>query len=70
MCALLANVSTVFLHLYRLAAKLSASLVPLGEWKWVCIWEVGSTTVFLCVTSWHMLELAEVDPINLEAYTY
>lgn len=69
-CALLANVSTVFPHFHRLAAKLSDSLVPLGEWKWVCTWGVGSTTVSLCVASWHTLELAKVDPIILEAYRY
>lgn len=60
-CALLANVSAVFPPFYRLEAKLSNSLVPLREWKWVCLWGVGGTRMLFCVASWHMLEPAEVD---------
>lgn len=58
-CALLANVSTVFPHFYMQAAKLPSSLVPLREWKWVCLWAVGGTRTLLFVASCYMLELAE-----------
>ena len=58
-CALLANVSTMFPHFYIQAAKLPSSLVPLREWKWVCLWAVGGTRPLLFVASCYMLELAE-----------
>lgn len=58
-CALLASVSAVFPHFYMQAAKLPSSLVPLREWKWVCLWAIGGTRPLLSVASCYMLELAE-----------
>lgn len=34
------------------------------------MWRDGRTTVLVCVAIWHVVELAEVDPIDLEMYRY